>query len=87
MPTLFDSCHSGKSLDHHWDPSLQFVQNTTFGGIQGFTRKPSTPWYNESGSFAGIVHQERGWKYVLVNGAGHLVPTDAPNAVRLHTGL
>lgn len=56
------------------------IQNTTFGGIQGFTRKPSTPWYNESGSFAGIVHQERGWKYVLVNGAGHLVTTDAPNA-------
>ncbi|KAK0488998.1 Alpha/Beta hydrolase protein [Armillaria novae-zelandiae] len=55
------------------------IQNTTFGGIQGFTRKPSTPWYNESGSFAGIVHQERGWKYVLVNGAGHLVTTDAPN--------
>ncbi|KAK0202661.1 Alpha/Beta hydrolase protein [Desarmillaria ectypa] len=56
------------------------IQNTTFGGIQGFTKKPSTPWYNESGAFAGIVHQERGWKYVLVNGAGHLVPTDAPDA-------
>ncbi|KAG7439777.1 alpha/beta-hydrolase [Guyanagaster necrorhizus] len=56
------------------------IQNTTFGGIQGFTKKPSTPWYNESGSFAGIVHQERGWKYVLVHGAGHLVPTDAPDA-------
>ncbi|KAK0467098.1 Alpha/Beta hydrolase protein [Desarmillaria tabescens] len=59
------------------------IQNTTFGGIQGFTKKPSTPWYDESGAFAGIVHQERGWKYVLVNGAGHLVTTDAPEAAFL----
>ncbi|KAJ8597488.1 alpha/beta-hydrolase [Rhizopogon salebrosus TDB-379] len=49
------------------------IQNTTFGGIQGFTRKPSTPWYDDDGEFAGIVHQERNWTYVLVAHAGHLV--------------
>ncbi|KIM53415.1 hypothetical protein SCLCIDRAFT_31895 [Scleroderma citrinum Foug A] len=48
------------------------IQNTTFGGIQGFTRKPQTPWYNDAGEFAGIVHQERGWTYVLIDHAGHL---------------
>ena len=32
-------------------------QNTTFGGIQGFTQKPETLWYNDAGKFAGIVHQ------------------------------
>ncbi|KAI0798571.1 Alpha/Beta hydrolase protein [Irpex lacteus] len=54
------------------------IQNTTFGGIQGFTRPPSTPWFDDSGSFAGIVHQERNWTYVLVQGAGHLIPQQQP---------
>ncbi|CDO69772.1 hypothetical protein BN946_scf184766.g17 [Trametes cinnabarina] len=54
------------------------IQNTTFGGIQGFTRKPSTPWYDDAGNFAGIVHQERNWTYVLVDGAGHLVGYNSP---------
>ncbi|KAH7922313.1 alpha/beta-hydrolase [Leucogyrophana mollusca] len=56
------------------------IQNTTFGGIQGFTRKPSTPWYNDAGEFAGIVHQERGWTYVLVEHAGHLVGYTNPTS-------
>ncbi|KAF8917843.1 alpha/beta-hydrolase [Mucidula mucida] len=55
------------------------IQNTTFGGVQGFTKKPSTPWYDDSGAFAGIVHQERNWTYVLFKGAGHLVPAKAPS--------
>ncbi|GBE89633.1 alpha/beta-hydrolase [Sparassis crispa] len=54
------------------------IQNTTFGGIQGFTREPSTPWYNEEGEFAGIVHQERNWTYILIKGAGHLVAGNQP---------
>ncbi|KZP30619.1 alpha beta-hydrolase [Athelia psychrophila] len=56
------------------------IQNTTFGGIQGFTRKPSTPWYDLSGTFAGIIHQERNWTYALVKGAGHLVPFYQPQS-------
>ncbi|KAI0344359.1 alpha/beta-hydrolase [Trametopsis cervina] len=54
------------------------IQNTTFGGVQGFTRVPSTPWFDDTGAFAGIVHQERNWTYVLVDGAGHLVPQKQP---------
>ncbi|PCH36382.1 alpha/beta-hydrolase [Wolfiporia cocos MD-104 SS10] len=54
------------------------IQNTTFGGIQGFSRKPSTPWYADDGSFAGIVHQERNWSYVLFDKAGHLVAMNNP---------
>ncbi|KAL4244407.1 Carboxypeptidase [Abortiporus biennis] len=54
------------------------IQNTTFGGIQGFTRKPSTPWFDDNGQFAGIVHQERNWTFVLFQGAGHLVPQQQP---------
>ncbi|KAG0699895.1 alpha beta-hydrolase [Suillus ampliporus] len=56
------------------------IQNTTFGGIQGFTRKPSTPWYKDDGEFAGIVHQERNWTYVLVEHAGHLVGYTNPQS-------
>ncbi|KAG6908972.1 hypothetical protein DXG01_002580 [Tephrocybe rancida] len=55
------------------------IQNTTFGGIQGFTVKPSTPWYNDAHEFAGIIRQERNWTYVLFNEAGHLVPADRPD--------
>ena len=58
------------------------AQNTTFGGIQGFTRKPETPWYNEAGEFGGIVHQERDWTYVLVAHAGHLLGYNNPISVR-----
>jgi carboxypeptidase D len=57
------------------------IQNTTFGGIQGFTRKPATPWYNDASKLAGVVHQERGWSYVLFLNSGHLVPSDAPLSV------
>jgi carboxypeptidase D len=57
------------------------IQNTTFGGIQGFSRKPSTEWTTDDGKFAGIVHQERNWTYVLVYGAGHLIPEANPAAV------
>ena len=58
------------------------AQNTTFGGIQGFTRPPVTPWTGDDGSFAGIVHQERNWTYVLFANAGHLVPQQQPEHVR-----
>ncbi|KAI0083180.1 Alpha/Beta hydrolase protein [Irpex rosettiformis] len=58
--------------------SQVIIQNTTFGGIQGFTRPPATPWFDDHGEFAGIVHQERNWTYVLVQGAGHRVPQQRP---------
>jgi carboxypeptidase D len=54
------------------------IQNMTFGGTQGFTRKPSTPWFDDDGNFAGIVHQERNVTYLLFDGAGHLVPLWKP---------
>ncbi|KAH0834745.1 Alpha/Beta hydrolase protein [Lanmaoa asiatica] len=56
------------------------IQNTTFGGIQGFTRKPETPWYNDAGEYAGIVHQERGWTYLLAAHAGHLFGYTNPSS-------
>lgn len=67
-----------------WNSAIiSLLQNTTFGGIQGFSRKPSTPWTDDAGNFAGIVHQERNWTYVLFAGAGHTVPLSKPAAVRL----
>ena len=62
------------------------IQNTTFGGTQGFTRKPATPWTDDEGQFAGIVHQERNWTYILVSGAGQIVPADQPERVSPHLG-
>lgn len=56
------------------------IQNMTFGGIQGFTARPSTPFSDTDGNFAGIIHQERNVTYALFIGAGHMVPTDKPKA-------
>ncbi|GJJ06658.1 hypothetical protein Clacol_000853 [Clathrus columnatus] len=67
------------SLDAHMG-SLRVSYNTTFGGIRGFTRPPSTPWLNDDGSLKGIVHQERNLTYVLFNHASHQVPIFAPQA-------
>lgn len=53
----------------------------TFGGIQGFTRKPSTPFTDDHGNFAGIIHQERNVTYALFQGAGHTLPQYVPEAV------
>lgn len=76
--TIFTAIHNHKISV---SPILVAIQNITFGGIQGFTRKPSTAWKSDSGKFAGVVHQERGLTYVLIYGAGHLVPRDAPDLV------
>ncbi|EKM50681.1 uncharacterized protein PHACADRAFT_264079 [Phanerochaete carnosa HHB-10118-sp] len=54
------------------------IQNTTFGGIQGFTQPPATPWFGDDGVFAGIAHQERNWTFILVENAGHLVAQQQP---------
>ncbi|KAJ7159990.1 alpha/beta-hydrolase [Mycena crocata] len=56
------------------------IQNMTFGGVQGFSRKPATPFTDDHGNFAGIIHQERNLTYALFKGAGHLVPTSVPEA-------
>jgi len=49
--------------------SLVVIQNTTFGGIQGFTKRPSTPFTDDEGNFTGIIHQERNITYALFEGA------------------
>ncbi|KAJ7627947.1 alpha/beta-hydrolase [Mycena polygramma] len=54
--------------------------NMTFGGVQAFTRKPATPFSDDKGNFAGIVHQERNLTYALFRGASHLVPSYVPEA-------
>jgi len=57
------------------------IQNTTFGGIRGFTVRPSTPFSDTDGQFAGLIHQERNVTYALFYGAGHMVPMYQPKAV------
>ncbi|KAL0571646.1 hypothetical protein V5O48_010319 [Marasmius crinis-equi] len=52
------------------------IQNTTFGGTQGFTRRPATPFPGG----AGIIHQERNITYALFRDAGHFVPRSQPEA-------
>ncbi|KAJ6629342.1 alpha/beta-hydrolase [Mycena sp. CBHHK59/15] len=68
------------SLVSHRGTEGKVQHNMTFGGVQGFTRKPSTPFIDDQGNFAGIIHQERGLTYALFNNAGHLVPQSVPGA-------
>jgi len=58
------------------------IQNTTFGGIQGFSKVPDTAWTDDFGNYAGIVHQERGLTYVLFDRAGHQVPCESSPSFR-----
>ena len=60
---------------------LATIQNTTFGGVRGFTQRPSTAWFGDDNAFAGIVHQERNLTLVLFDNAGHLVPQWQPARV------
>jgi carboxypeptidase D len=53
-------------------------QNTTFGGIQGFTVPPNTTWYDDNGEFAGVIRQERNWTFAILYGAGHQTPVVRP---------
>ncbi|THH14132.1 hypothetical protein EW146_g6173 [Bondarzewia mesenterica] len=70
---------ANNAIAHHRGLEI-LIQNTTFGGTRGFTRKPSTPWSDDDGNVAGIVHQERGIVYALFDGVGHLIPHFKPNA-------
>ncbi|KAJ6624992.1 Alpha/Beta hydrolase protein [Mycena sp. CBHHK59/15] len=65
------------ALTTHWSTEV-VIQNTTFGGTQGFTVKPNTSWYDDAGLYAGVVRQERGWTYGLLYGAGHQTPVINP---------
>ncbi|KAJ4480940.1 alpha/beta-hydrolase [Lentinula aciculospora] len=57
------------------------IQNTTWGGVQGFAQRPNTTWYDDTGVPGGIVHEERGLMYALVYGAGHQINTVHPERV------
>ncbi|EIW53484.1 alpha/beta-hydrolase [Trametes versicolor FP-101664 SS1] len=76
IPFVFYSGNDDARISHRGTETL--IQNFTFGGVQGFTRKPSTPWFDDDGNVAGIVHQERNVTYILVAGAGHEVPQWKP---------
>ncbi|KAI9441431.1 alpha/beta-hydrolase [Lactarius indigo] len=67
------------AIAHHRSLEI-LIQNTTFGGTRGFTRKPSTPWVDDSGNVAGIIHQERGILYALFDNVGSFTPHANPTA-------
>lgn len=76
IPFVLYSGNDDSDIPHYGTEVI--IQNMTFGGIQGFTKKPATPWFDDNGAFAGIVHQERNLTYVLFEGAGHMVPQWRP---------
>ena len=75
---VFYSGNDDAQVQHHGTEVV--IQNITWGSpaVQGFVRRPATPWADDTGARAGLVHQERGFAYVLFTGAGHLVPQWKP---------
>ena len=76
VPFVFYSGNDDSDIQHRGTEVV--IQNFTFGGTQGFSRRPSTPWYDDAGAPAGIVHQERGVTYVLFGQGGHTLPEYSP---------
>ncbi|KAI1790060.1 alpha/beta-hydrolase [Ganoderma leucocontextum] len=76
VPFVFYSGNDDSDIQHRGTEVV--IQNFTFGGAQGFTRRPSTPWYDDARAPAGIVHQERNVTYVLFNQGGHTLPEYMP---------
>ncbi|KAI1792416.1 alpha/beta-hydrolase [Ganoderma leucocontextum] len=76
VPFVFFSGNDDSDIQHRATEVI--IQNITFGGTQGFIKRPATPWFDDAGARAGIVHQERNVTYVLFEGAGHEVPQWRP---------
>ncbi|KAH7419946.1 Alpha/Beta hydrolase protein [Cadophora sp. MPI-SDFR-AT-0126] len=75
--------------------TLLMIQNMTWNGAQGFTKKPEDPFYvpyHEDRSLStlaasgvlGTTHTERGLTWVSIDLSGHMVPQYAPSAAYRH---
>jgi carboxypeptidase D len=75
--------------------TLMMIQNMTWNGTQGFTTKPSDPFYVPyhdelslstiaASGVMGTTHTERGLTWVSVDLSGHMVPQYAPTAAYRH---
>ncbi|KAM0164683.1 hypothetical protein ACHAPG_000456 [Botrytis cinerea] len=71
--------------------TLLMIQNMTWGGAQGFTSKPSDPFYVPyhtelsastlaASGVLGTTHTERNLTFVYIDLSGHMVPQYAPTA-------
>lgn len=79
VPIVFFSGAGDANVGHRGTELT--IQNTTFGGIRGFTVRPSTPFSDSDGNLAGIIHSERNVTYALFKDAGHGVAYFKPNAM------
>ncbi|KAJ3031392.1 UNVERIFIED_CONTAM: hypothetical protein HDU68_004472 [Siphonaria sp. JEL0065] len=57
--------------------TARVLGNTTWAGKVGFGDVAATDWIVDS-DIVGKVWKDRGLTYIEVNGAGHMVPADAP---------
>jgi carboxypeptidase D len=65
--------------------SLLAIQNMTWGGAQGFQKKPEEVFYVpfDNRQTAGKTHTERGLTWVEMDLTGHMAPGAAPSATFL----
>ncbi|CAG2179155.1 unnamed protein product [Oppiella nova] len=64
----------------NFDTVCDFIDNQRFVDSLGLTKvSPYSSWTTPDGSVAGFVqHYEKNLSFVLVRGAGHMVPHDKP---------
>lgn len=60
--------------------TLRWVYNLNFANSEEYKKKDLTVWKLKSGKVAGYSKSAGFLELVLVNNAGHLVPTDQPEA-------
>ncbi|TFY81745.1 hypothetical protein EWM64_g2266 [Hericium alpestre] len=84
FPDLLSRLPRGLTLWHGLLDSLLLnvgdrttIQNLTWNGAQGFS-KPPTVRLVVNGTQRGAYQSERGFTYIEVNGAGHMIPEDQP---------
>ncbi|UZJ57382.1 hypothetical protein CBS101457_006702 [Exobasidium rhododendri] len=85
LSRLIDNSPSGRVIVQHGlldfiliaNGSALGIQNITFGGLQGFQKKPSQELIVK-GERKGLVHTERGLTFYEARGSGHMIPQDQP---------
>lgn len=56
--------------------SLNWIHNLEWSGKEGFYEAPMINWHLNNGSIAGFNKTYGNLHFNLVNGAGHMVPSD-----------
>ncbi|GAB5036980.1 serine carboxypeptidase [Nannochloropsis oceanica] len=64
----------------NWYGNQAWTQALPWAGQEAFLAAEDTPWTLDDGTEAGMVRTAKGFTFLRVYGAGHMVPMDQPKA-------